>query len=239
MSQEVVYNTPGVGEARRAYYRRLAEEPALRETVQEFVIPRETGKAFPVDAGQILRVAQVDGPQVADFNAFSREDPREMFWSARTRILEGVHLTVGNRLWSTPPRMRPMFTIIADTVDHRPLPHRAASHDLLYARCNERLFEVVAGQPGRRNCQDNLAAAIKEFGLGPEHVHDAFNLFMTTGIDDNGRLFYLDPDAKKGEYVELHAEMDCLVAISACPGGCSGPHNKPIGVQVYRHSLKR
>jgi uncharacterized protein len=238
MSQESSYSTPEVGEQRRAFYRRLAQDAAAREQVQAFVIPKETGKAFVVQAGQILRVIDVEGSQVADFNAFNRHDPREMFWSGRTRILEGAHLTVGHQLWSTPPRMRPLFTIIADTVDHKPLPHRAASHDLLYARCNERLFEVVAGQRGRPSCQDNLAAAVKEFGLTPDYIHDAFNLFMTTGINDSGRLFFLEPDAKKGDYVELHAEMECIVAISACPGGCNGPQNKAIEVQIYRHSLQ-
>ncbi|MFQ5913693.1 MAG: DUF1989 domain-containing protein [Nitrospinota bacterium] len=238
MSQQVVYKPQTFDEERREFYRRIAGDRQAREKVEDFVIPKETGRAFVIEQGQILRVVQVEGPQVADFNAFSRHDPREMFWSGRTRILQGAHLTAGHQLWSTPPTMRPMFTIIADTVDHKPLPHGAASHDLIYSRCNERLFEVLAGEKGRPNCQDNMARAVAEFGLTPDYIHDAFNLFMTTGIDDRDRLFYLEPDAKKDDYVELYAEMDCIVAISACPGGCSGPQNKPIGVELYTHSAR-
>ena len=217
-----------------AFYQRVAEGCEDGELVQEFVIPKETGRAFVVEKGQVLRVIEVEGPQVADFNAFGKDDPREVFWSGRTRIFEGAHLTVGSQLWSTPPGMRPMFTIIADTVEHNPLPHGAASHDLLFSRCNEVYFELLTGEKDRPNCQNNLARAIAEFGLSPDHVHDAFNIFMTTGIDDQDRLFFLDADAQKGDSIDLYAEMNCIVAISACPGGCSGPQNKPLGVEILK-----
>jgi uncharacterized protein len=214
-------------------YLRLAADSEQRETVDSFVVPREEGKGFIVRQGQILRISQVDGPQVCDFNAWNLDDPKEMFWSGRTRILQKAHLTKGHQLWSTPPKMRPMFTIIADTVDHRPLPHGAASHDLIYARCNSRLHEVTMGIVGHRNCQDNLAGAIEPFDLGPEYVHDAFNLFMTTGIDDQDRLFILDPDSKQGDFVELYAELTSIVAVSACPSDCSGGVTKALGITIF------
>jgi uncharacterized protein YcgI (DUF1989 family) len=57
-----------------------------------------------------------------------------------------------------------------------------------------------------------------------------FNIFMTTGLDENDRFFYLDPEAKQGDYVDLHAEMDCLVAISASPAtGSTGFAYKRFG----------
>jgi uncharacterized protein len=56
---------------------------------------------------------------------------------------------------------------------------------------------------------------------------------MTTGIDDDHRLFYLDSAAKKGDYVELYAEIDTMCAISACPGGCNGPVNHGLTVEVF------
>ncbi|MBI2881708.1 MAG: urea carboxylase-associated family protein, partial [Candidatus Tectomicrobia bacterium] len=155
MSEKVVYSLPKLDPERQRYHKRLVEDPSTRKKVQDFVIPKETGEAFVVRKGQVLRVIDVEGPQVADFNAFSQDNPREMFWSGRTRLLQGGHLTVGHQLWSTPPKMRPMFTLIADTVEHKPLPHGARSHDLLYSRCNERLFEVLTGEKGRPNCQDN------------------------------------------------------------------------------------
>ena len=239
MSAQTGYQRPRIDDRDLAFYARLADEHENREPVRDLVVPRIEGRAFVVDKGQILRVACIEGSQVADFNAFNRDDPKEMFWSGRTRLLQGAHLNVGDRLWSTPPKMRPMFTVIADTVDHRPLPNNARSHDLMYCRCNERLYEVVRGETGAPSCNTNIANAIAEFGLTPDYVHDAFNIFMTTGLDDDDRFFYLEPDAKKGDYLELYAEMDCIVAISACPGGSSGPEKRPIGIGIYKPLLNQ
>lgn len=239
MSEITGYSYPRIDAADKAYYLRLAQEKDRRVLLNELVVPRLGGKAFIVEAGQILRVICTEGPQVADFNAFAKDDPREMFWSGRTRLLQRAHLSVGDRLWSTPPRMRPMFTIIADTVEHRPLPGNARSHDLMYCRCNERLYEVTKGEQQAPNCNSNLANAIAAFGLTHDYVHDAFNIFMTTGLGEGDRFFYLEPDARKGDYLELHAEIDCIVAISACPGASSGPEKRPIGIQIFRPLLAR
>jgi len=51
----------------------------------------------------------------------------------------------------------------------------------------------------------------------PNQVYSAEQ--QKTGINDAGKPFYLPSDARKGDYVELLAEIDCLVAVSACPGG--------------------
>ena len=126
-----------------------------------------------------------------------------------------------------------MFTIIADTVEHPALPHNARSHDLMYCRCNERHVEVKTGLKGQPNCNDNLAGGIAKFGISADLVHDAFNIFMVTGLGDDDRFFYVDAVARKGDYMELYAEIDCVVALSACPGGSSGPEKKPLGVQVF------
>lgn len=109
----------------------------------------------------------------------------------------------------------------------------------MYCRCNERLYDLTQGKSQAPNCNSNLAAAIVEFGVPPEYVHDAFNIFMTTGLGANDRFFYLDPDAKRGDYMELHAEFACIVALSACPGNSSGPAKGPLGVQIYQPLLKR
>ena len=208
-------------------------ETANRTLKETILIPARSGRAFKVLPGEVLRVCCIEGPQVADFNVFNAADPLEKFWAARTRVAHGCHLHVGDRLWSVPPNTRPMMTIIKDTVKHRPLPFGARSHDLLYSRCDRRHFEVVFHRKDAPNCNDNLARAIAEFGVAAEHVHDPFNMFMTTGVNDSGRPFYLPSDVKQGDYLELIAEIDCLVAISACPGGSSGPVNHPLEIRIF------
>ena len=196
------------------------------------------GKACTVAAHQVLRVTCCDGPQVADFNAFAQNDPSEYFWSGRTRTLQGSHLHVGDRLWSTEPKMRPMFTFITDTVEKKPQPHNATSHDLIYSRCSERARELQTGKRGQPNCNDNLKQALREIGFADDYVHDAFNIFMTTGCDDQRRLFYVPSEAKKDDFVELYAEIDAIVAISCCPGASSGPASHGLLIEVFEQSRR-
>jgi len=218
-------------ERHRARVAALAERPRrLAKTVE---IAARTGKAFEVEQGQVFRVTCIEGPQVADFNAFGRADPREKFWSVKSRIIGSSHLTTGSQLWSCPPWTRPMLTIIADTVSRDALPGGARTHDLLFSRCDARHYETVFGKKGMANCHENLASAIKPFGLTQYDVHDPLNLFMTTGSNEAGKPFYLTSNAKKGDYVEFHAEINCLIAISACPGGSSGPQHYPLRADVF------
>ena len=40
-------------------------------------------------------------------------------------------------------------------------------------------------------------------------------------------------DVKAGDYIDLSAEFDVIVAGSACPGLSSGPGERPYGVEIY------
>src|SRR5215211_7158297 len=84
----------------RAFYDRLARWTSERALVDSFVVPIRSGRAWPVRAGQLCRIVAIEGPQVADFNAWHLHNPREHFWAARTRQLESTHVTTFNRLWS-------------------------------------------------------------------------------------------------------------------------------------------
>ena len=244
MSQDALTPPPSIAgtsgypiaskEAALARCKAVSEGASARPLVNSAVIPARTGLAFRVAEGGVLRVRCHEGPQVADLIAFNADDPRERFWQARTRVVHGGHLGVGDQLWSIPPWTRPMITLIADTVVHGDLADGARSHDLLFCRCDARLYELVHGRAGgHANCNDNLASAIAPYGLGAGDVHDPFNIFMTTGLNRSGKPFYLPSNARKGDSVDLLAEMNVLVAISACPGGSSGKQSLPLEVQIF------
>ena len=116
------------------YYGQVNKNTTDRELVQRLYAPKETGAAFEVPKHHVVRITCSDGPQVCDFNAFARNDASEHFWSARTRTLHGSHAKIGCRLWGTEPNMRPLLTLIGDTVTHRSLQHNARTHDFLFSR---------------------------------------------------------------------------------------------------------
>src|SRR2546430_14295730 len=86
----VIYQAkPGSAlEVDRAFYARLGPDAGRRTLVERFVVPRRSGRAWPVRAGQIFRIVAVEGPQVADLNVWSLANPRERFWASRTRRSE-------------------------------------------------------------------------------------------------------------------------------------------------------
>lgn len=199
----------------------------------KLIIPKARGRAFEVKKGQVFRLTCIDGSQVADMDVFNRKDFKEAFSSSFTRSVMGAHLTTGAQLLSDAPHFRPLMTIVADTVGLKPSRQGAVSHDVMLGRCNRKLHEWFTGNKRHPNCQDNLARAIKPYGMEQHDVHDPFNVFMRTGLGKDGRFFYEDPLAKQGDYVEFRADVDCLVAISACPGKSSGPVPNRLGVEIF------
>ncbi len=200
-----------------------------RKVVTEFTMDPTTGKAIPVMRGQVLRITQVGKGQCLDFNAFNLHDYKEFFHCGRTRHMHGLNPTLGDHLWSAPPRDRPMFTIIADTV---------GTNDVNYPRCSAFLFEFHFGydkHPAHSNCHDILAESIREYGLTPDDVHDSFNGFMHTGVS-NGKMYIDRMLASEGDYIELLAQIDSLAVPICCGADVMATSNyelKSLKVTVY------
>jgi uncharacterized protein YcgI (DUF1989 family) len=221
---------------------RLAAATDRRRVVVDHVVP---GYAFTAGAGQIVRFETVDGPQVVDLNLWSRHDPRERFWAARTRQFYGTHLTVGHRLWSNLPFLRPLATFIADSVAYGRDEDDAGCHDLLGTRCDPYVNQLLSGAAYDFHCHSNLTRAVVPHGLTEFDVHDVINLFQITGLmPDDKRYFMKTCPARPGDHVELLAETDLLLAISLCPGGDlavpiwgegsdAEPHCNPLRIQVF------
>ena len=211
---------------------RPSDEEKYVQIIEQFIAQPQSGKAFEVRRNQVLRVVLPEGPQVVDMDVFNRDNLTERFSSSRTRSHGPVHLTTGNGMYSISPWERIMFMITEDSVRHQPNPLGAVSHDLLYGRCSRKLRMERFGTdtPG---CQEYIAAAIAKYGLGQGDVHDPLNIFMNTGVDEKDNLFFVDPDAVAGDYIELRAEMNCLVAVSICPGRSSGPMHHPVRFEIY------
>ena len=199
---------------------------ADREVLYEHVMEPGTGKAVPVMRGQILRIEQIGNGQCADFNAFNLHDYKEYFHTGRTRHLHGLFPAEGDMLWSAPPRERPMFTIIRDTV---------GTNDVQYPRCTGFLYEYQYGFEQHTNCHDILAESIREYGLTPDDVHDSFNFWMHVGVDPDEKLYIKRMMAKPGDYVELLAHFDILAVPNVCGADIFSTSNfelKPLKVQV-------
>ncbi|KAL9015338.1 MAG: hypothetical protein Q9173_000048 [Seirophora scorigena] len=190
-----------------------------RELVDSIELPIRSGKAFLVPRGHICRISTKYGPQVGDLNIWSKDNPRERFWASRTRQLHRSHLTTFDRLWSCLPYLRPMCTIVGDTLAGYNDDVGGRVHDLLGTRCDPYVNQMLSGRAFDFHCHSNLTRAILPFGLSESDVHDVLNVFQVTGLNKDGQYFMEPCPAKPGDYFEFFAEIDLLCALSTCPGG--------------------
>ncbi|MGL4242850.1 MAG: urea carboxylase-associated family protein [Beijerinckiaceae bacterium] len=229
----------------------LAAYRAVRDgwtKIAEVIAPPRDAAAFDVPAGCFFRITSVEGPQVGDLNLWNAHDLSERFFSGKTRALHGTHVSVGDRLWSNLPHLRPMATITADTLDWYGFDeHGGGVHDVIGTRCDPYTHRLLSGGDYHQCCHSNLTRALsKRSGLSlgetEPHVHDVLNVFMCTGFTrDTGQYFMKASPVRPGDFIEFFAEIDLIGGLSACPGGdCSATHSSdearcfPLKIEVFR-----
>lgn len=189
------------------------------------VIPPRSGAAFPLRQGQVLTVCDPLGCQVADLLAFAAEDVREVISNGRTfDYEETISLSTGNRLWSN--RSQVLLEIVEDTVGR---------HDFLLTPCSEATFRhFYPEKPLHRGCFGNLAEALAPYGIEPDAIPTAFNVFMNVPVAaDSGKLSVLPPTSQPGDRIALRAERDCIIGLTACSAYASnGGTFKPIHYRI-------
>ncbi|GGE09269.1 hypothetical protein GCM10011529_14530 [Polymorphobacter glacialis] len=171
------------------------------------IAPR-SGVAFTLDKGQRLTVIDPRGEQVADLLAFSRADTNEVISSGRTLdYASRIYLTTPDPLYSN--RSNIMLRIVHDTVGR---------HDFLLTPCSKDTFRIIYGdKEPHRGCFGNLAAALEPYGILPDQIPVAFNLFMNVPVDAvTGELKVLPPLSKAGDHIVLEAETDLIIGLTAC-----------------------
>ncbi len=199
----------------------------------EVLVPPRDARCFEVPAGHFFRITSVEGPQVGDLNIWNRNDLSERFYSGKTRALHGTHLTTGEQMWSSFPHLRPMATIIEDTLEWYGIDAFGGSvHDVIGTRCDPYTGNLLSGTQYHHCCHSNLTRALADhldlpLAEAELAVHDVLNVFMCTGFTrDTGQYFMKASPVLPGDYLEFFAEIDLLGNLSACPGGdCSSEHS--------------
>lgn len=224
----------------------LAEAPV----VDDVLVPPRDARVVPVSAGQSFRITSVDGPQVGDLNLWNAHDLNERFFSGKTRQLHASHVTTGDRLWSTLPSLRPMATIVADTLAWYGWDADGGGvHDVIGTRCDPYTNRLLADVDYHYCCHSNLSRALATHTAmtvteAELLVHDVLNVFMCTGFTaDTHQYFMKASPVRPGDYIEFWAEMDLLIGLSTCPGGdCSSTHSDdstpcyPLRIEVRQPS---
>ena len=203
------------------------------------IVEKNSGAAIEAKKGQRLRIA---GKSIVDFVAFNLHDLTERFDQARTKTNQvKIFISTGDILYSK--RNNPMLIIVEDTF-------KEGRHDLQKGMCSRKRFEMVAQGGSKRvfaegvdinpkkaeeipdhGCWENLSEAVKPWNISPDDVPSPFNVFQCMRIDPESGIMYDTLIRPKDEArVDFRAEMDCLVAVSACPESGRG---QAIRIEVF------
>lgn len=188
------------------------------------IIEKQSGAAFTLQKGQKLKVIDPKGEQVSDMVLFNAEDPREKISSGKTLDFEeSILITKGDWLWSN--RSNKMMKILEDT---------NGRNDFLLAPCSPETFKIMYNNPEYHlSCFENLCTNLAPFGIEPDDVPTAFNIFMNVQFDEKGKLSVDPPLSKAGDHVLFEAEMDLIVALTACSAEDSNNGSfKPIHYEI-------
>lgn len=188
-------------------------------------IPPRSGVSFELERGQHLTVIDPMGEQVSDLVAFRADDVAEHISSGRSIDYAGrMFLSTGDVLYSN--RSNPMLKIVADDVGR---------HDFTLTPCSADTFRIIYGDDKpHHGCQGNLERALAPYGIGPDAIPIAFNVFMHVDVDGaSGEIKVLPPLSRPGQRIVFEARMDLVIGMTACSAGQSNNFRfKPIDFSI-------
>eukprot|EP01084_Bolivina_argentea_P010327 19236_1 len=211
---------------KRLYKALSATSKNKNNILSTFKVPKKSGKAWNMNEGDICRVLLKEGSQVGDMNFWNQHNTKEHFYTGKTRQLESTHLSYYNHLWSNMPYLNIMATITDDSLDSYKINQddNSGIHDVIGTRCDPYTHKLMNPNADecKHSCHQHLCQAIMndEYNMNESDVHNVFNIFLCSGFTmDTHQYFIKGTPATIGDYIEFVANMDLIVALSACPYG--------------------
>jgi len=180
-----------------------------------------------VNAGETLRIIDLEGNQAVDFLLYAADDDAERYSAQDTIAAQAnIFLRTGTALLSS--EGRPMMTIAATSVDY---------HDTIGGACSCESNSLRYGHhtKAQHSCVDNFLEANLRDGRGKRDIVSNINFFMNVPVEADGALGIVDGISAPGLTVDLRAEMDVIVVVSNCPqinNPCNGFNPTPVRMIV-------
>jgi len=200
------------------------------KTKQTIIIEGAFWGQMKLSPGEYVRISCPEGPQVADFWAFDTEDSSIFLSTEHTRsMLEKLVPSVGDKLYSN--HRYAMLTMIEDT--------SPGDHDMLMSACDPRRYELLGHEGYHRSCAENFHLAMNDASMTVHELPSPFNIFENVAIRDDKSIAIESPKFIQGQYLEMQAECDLQLVISACPMDIAltnGPDGKTRKIILERIS---
>lgn len=198
-------------------------------TLMISTIKPQTGCAFRLSKGQLLKVIDPEGEQVSDLFCADAFDPEDTLSAGRTMDYnESVRLEPGFFLYSHSGNK--MMELMEDT--------SPGIHDLLVTPCSLQMFQMMNNNTDYHpSCLENLAMNLAVFGFKEKQIGSTLNIFMNIKMTENGRLTVIAPISKPKDYVVLKAHRELIVGLTACSDeGTNNGRCKAIHYEILNGS---
>lgn len=198
------------------------------QLVHDEVLAARAPWAHVVEAGQTLRIIDLEGNQAVDCLLYDAGNHAHRYSAADTITAQGnIFLVTGTVLRSNEGVA--MMTITDTT---------CAYHDTIGGACSRESNTLRYGHhtAHQHACVDNFLDAGMRHGLGKRDLVSNINWFMNVPVGDDGTLGIVDGISAPGLSVDIRAEIDVLVLISNCPqinNPCNGFDPTPVQLQVW------
>lgn len=180
---------------------------AAAAIIHREVIPAGWYWTTRLNRGDTLRIVNSSGTSTVSLLAWNATDPSERLNHADTiKVQWAARLQKGRVLLSDMGR-----TLLGLTED------TSAAHDAVVGGSTAATNQAKYGDGNFRNTRDNFILAASKLGLGRRDVHPCVSFFAPVAIDADGKFVWSAQRRHKGDFVDLRAEMDLLIALSNCP----------------------
>jgi uncharacterized protein len=182
-----------------------------KNVVWDETIPAGGYCARILNRGTRLRISNLEGDGCANILLYNADRPIERLNVADTvKVQWNAYLEKRKLLLSDMGRV--LMSILDDT---------SGRHDTLCGASSAKSNIAKYGQGENYsdcpNARDRFLLALLKFGLGKKDIAPNINFFKTVRVQDDGGLKFIDSPGKRGEFVELRAEMNVLFIAANTP----------------------
>ena len=202
-----------------------AAAPVESKIIRREIVPGGWYWTTRLDRGDALRLINVTGGSCISVLAWNAYDRSERLNHADTIKVQWVaNLQKGRVILSDMGRV--LFSIVEDT---------SGKHDAVVGGSSPESNRTRYGAGRHRNTRENFISAAAKLGLDRRDVHPCVSFFAPVSVGADGRFKWNDGVRQAGDFVDLRAEMDLLVALSNCPHPMDpSPAYAPGDVEIVR-----
>ncbi|MDB5594312.1 MAG: hypothetical protein JWM36_1273 [Hyphomicrobiales bacterium] len=171
------------------------------------IIPAGWYWTTKIARGQGLRLLNTSGTPGVSLFCWNAADTSERYNSADTiKIQWTAEMRKGRVLFSDMGRV--LFSIVEDT---------CCAHDTVAGGSTPASNFARYGDAALRSTGENFVLAAGKHGLTRRDLAPVITFFAPVSVGAEGQLGWREGAVKAGDFVDLRAELDLIVAVSNCP----------------------